>query len=177
MDLMTLLPNYYEKNRTMKELQEILSKEAEALDVKLSTTISECFINTASEMLPRYERIYGIKIETAKTDAFRRERIKAKIAGTGTSTKQMVREVARSYSNGEVEVIEDNENSRFTIKFVGTLGVPGNLADLKLTIEEIKPAHLAVNYEYVYNSWGNTSALTWEQAGAYTWKQIRTVNI
>lgn len=177
MDLMTLLPGYYEKNRTMKELQEILSKEAETLDVKLSTTISECFINTASEMLPRYERIYGIKIETAKTDAFRRERIKAKIAGIGTSTKQMVQAVARNYSNGEVEVIEDNLNSRFTIKFVGTLGIPGNMAALKLTIEEIKPAHLAVTYEYIYNTWEDASGLTWEHAAARTWEQIRTVKV
>lgn len=37
-----------------------------------------------------------------------------------------------------MEVIEDNANSRFVIRFVGTLGIPGNMADLKLTIEEIK---------------------------------------
>ncbi|WP_367567740.1 putative phage tail protein [Lacrimispora sp.] len=177
MDLMTLLPNYYDKNDTMIKLQEILSAETENLDIGLSQTISECFVSTASAMLSRYEKLYGLEVDVSKSNSFRRERIKAKIAGAGTTTKQMVIDTARSYSNGEVEVIEDNENSRFTIKFVGTLGIPGNMADLKLTIEEIKPAHLAVTYEYVYNTWGNISALTWEQTGAYTWEQIRTVNI
>lgn len=177
MDLMTLLPGYYDANETMIRLQSILSAETEKLDTGLSQTISECFISTASAMLSRYERLYGLEVDVSKSDAFRRERIKAKIAGAGTTTKQMIINTARSYSNGEVEVYEDNANSRFTIKFVGTLGIPGNIADLKLTIEEIKPAHLAVKYEYVYNTWDNLSALTWDQAEAYTWEQIRTVSI
>lgn len=177
MDLMALLPGFYDANETMIRLQSILSSETENLDTGLSQTISECFVSTASAMLSRYERIYGLEVDVSKSNMFRRERIKAKIAGAGTTTKQMIINTARSYSNGEVEVIEDNPNSRFTIKFVGTLGIPGNLTDLKLTIEEIKPAHLAVTYEYVYNTWGNVNALTWEQAEAYTWEQIRTVNI
>lgn len=177
MDLMTLLPDYYEQNETMKKLQEILSAETETLNTELSTTIAECFVSTASEMLLRYERIYGIETDIIKTDTFRRERIKAKIAGVGTTTKQMIQDVAMSYSGGTVEVIEDNANSKFVIKFVGQLGVPGNMEDLKLTIEEIKPAHLTMTYEYVYNTWEDVKQLTWEQASACTWKQIRTVNI
>lgn len=177
MDLMTLLPDYYGENETMIRLQSILSAETEKLDTSLSQTISECFVSTASAMLSRYEKLYGLEVDVSKSDAFRRERIKAKITGAGTTTKQMMINTAKSYSNGEVEVFEDNANSRFTIKFVGTLGIPGNMADLKLTIEEIKPAHLAVTYEYVYNTWYNLSALKWEQAGAYSWEQIRMVNI
>ena len=177
MDLMALLPGFYDANETMIRLQSILSSETESLETGLSQTISECFVSTASAMLSRYESIYGLEVDVSKSNMVRRERIKSKIAGAGTTTKQMIINTARSYSNGEVEVIEDNPNSRFTIKFVGTLGIPGNLTDLKLTIEEIKPAHLAVTYEYVYNTWGNVNALTWEQAETYTWEQIRTVNI
>ncbi|MBE5987156.1 MAG: DUF2313 domain-containing protein [Paenibacillaceae bacterium] len=177
MDLMTLLPTYYDQNETMKKLQEILSAESDKLDTQLSTVIAECFVNTASTMLSRYERIYGIEIDISKSKNFRKERIKAKIAGVGTTTKQMIQNVSASYSNGDVEVIEDNENSKFTIKFVGTLGIPENLADLKLTIEEIKPAHLDVTYEFVYNTWENLKQITWGQATDFTWSQIRTVRI
>ena len=89
----------------------------------------------------------------------------------------MIEDVSRSYSNGEVEVIEDNGNSRFVVRFVGTLGIPGNMTDLKLTIEEIKPAHLMVEYEYIYNTWENVGKLTWNEASAYTWEEIRTVKL
>ena len=128
-------------------------------------------------LLSRYENLLGLTIDVTKENDYRRERIYAKLAGTGTTTKEMIESVSKSYSNGEVEVIEDNANSRFVIRFVGTLGIPGNMADLKLTIEEIKPAHLAVEYEYIYNTWSDISALTWQQATSYTWEKIRTVRL
>ena len=89
----------------------------------------------------------------------------------------MIRSVAANYSNGEVEIIEDNENYKFVVRFVGQLGIPGNMDNLKLTIEEIKPAHLVVEYEYIYNTWSDVSRLTWGQAVSYTWEEIRTVNL
>lgn len=177
MRLIDLLPDYYENNVTMQMLQSILSSATENLENGLSSTITECFANTASAMLSRYENLLGLDVDISKSDEFRRERIRAKISGSGTTSKDMIKDVASRYSNGEVEIIEDNANSRFTIKFVGNIGIPGNMENLKLTIEEIKPAHLAVIYEYVYNTWDVCSNVTWEQALSYTWEEIRTVNI
>ena len=161
MELIKLLPEYYDENVTMQTLQSILSKETDDLETGLSDTISECFASTASVLLSRYENLLGLTIDVTKENDYRRERICAKLAGTGTTTKEMI----------------DNANSRFVIRFVGTLGIPGNMADLKLTIEEIKPAHLAVEYEYIYNTWSDISALTWQQATSYTWEKIRTVRL
>lgn len=175
MELIKLLPDYYDENVTMQTLQSILSGVTDNLEEELSDTIAECFAVTASRLLVRYEQILDLEVNVLKTDMFRRERILAKISGSGTTTRDMIIDVASRYSNGDVEVIEDNANSRFTIKFVGNRGIPGNMSDLKLTIEEIKPAHLAVLYEYVYNTWGDVGKLTWELAVSYTWEEIRTV--
>lgn len=177
MELIKLLPDYYDKNVTMQTLQMLLSEATDDLEDGLSNTISECFASTASGLLARYEQLLGLEVDVSKPDDFRRERIRAKISGVGTTTKEMVKNVASSYSNGEVEVIEDAANYRFVIRFVGMLGIPGNMADLKLTIEEIKPAHLSVEYEYTYNTWDDVTVLTWGQAAAYTWEEIRTVNL
>lgn len=175
MRLIELLPDYYEKNLTMNTLQDILSDATDDLELGLSNTILECFASTASQYLFRYEQLLGLEIDVSKSNEFRRERILAKISGSGTTTKEMIMDVASRYSNGEVEVIEDNANNTITIKFVGTLGVPGNMADLKLTIEEIRPAHLAILYEYVYSTWSDVAGLTWEAASAYTWDELRMV--
>lgn len=177
MELINLLPGYYDGNETMRMLQGLLSSETDKLETGLGSTISECFVQTASAFLTRYERMFALEVDVFKTDAFRRERIMAKISGAGTTTKEMIRDVSSRYSNGEVEVIEDNENSRFTIKFVGTVGIPGNMAGLKITIEEIKPAHLEVVYEYVYNVWEDLAGLTWERAATYTWEEARMVKM
>ncbi|MDR7856294.1 putative phage tail protein [Tissierella sp.] len=173
MDLINLLPDYYKDNSTMEELQSILSVNINSLANKFDETINQCFVNTATALLSRYEKIYGIKVDVSKSDEFRRERISAKIRGIGTVTKQMIKEVARTYSNGEVEVIEDPSNYSFIVKFVGTKGIPANMADLTITIEEIKPAHLAFTFEYTFNTWNDISNMTWNQASSYTWDQLR----
>lgn len=173
MELINLLPDYYKGNRTMEELQEIFSNDINHFVGGFDETIDQCFVNTATSLLSRYENIYGLQVDVSKSDEFRRERIKAKIRGVGTVTKQMIEAVARSYSNGEVEVIEDPANYSFKVKFVGTKGLPPNMADLTVTIEEIKPAHLAFEFEYTYNTWNDVAHMTWGEASAYTWEQLR----
>ena len=173
MDLMRLLPPVYEKNDTMKELQGILSSRINALAADFDKTINQCFVSTATDLLSRYEKIYGLSVGVTKSNQFRRERIKARAKGVGTVTKKMLEEVAASYSNGEVEVIESYEDYSFIVKFVGVKGIPANMADLTLTIEEIKPAHLAFSFEYTYNTWNDISHMTWNEASVYTWNQLR----
>ncbi|WP_242940502.1 putative phage tail protein [Anaeromicropila populeti] len=170
---MKLLPDLYQDNDTMKELQSIVNLETDKVQEALNKTINECYVSTSSELLSRYEKIYGLAIEVNKSDIKRRERIIARTRGIGTVTKKMLEDVAASYSNGEVEVIEKPEDYSFIIKFVGTRGIPSNMSDLVCTIEEIKPAHMAFSFEYILNTWNMISGLTWGQGNSYTWKQLR----
>ncbi len=174
MDLITLLPPIYENNVTMQELQNILSNMINTLASNFSETIDECFVKTASNLLSRYEQIYGIEVDVSKSNVFRRERIIAKAKGVGTITAQMLEDVAASYSNSEVEVIEYPSEYRFVVKFVGTKGIPPNMAGLTLTINEIKPAHLAFSFEYTYNTHEILSNYTHEQLAAFTHEELRT---
>lgn len=173
MNLMEHLPQYYKGNETMEELQKIVGSEIKQIAKGFKETIDQCFIDTASALLSRYEKIYDLEVDVTKNNEFRRERIKGKVRGTGTVTKQMIAQTAKSYSNGEVEVIEDNENSRFVVKFVGTKGIPANMADLTLTIEEIKPAHLSFSFEYTFNTWKDVKNLTWGEVSEITWEHLR----
>lgn len=173
MDLMEMLPNYYRGNVTMEKLQSILAEKIQALAKDINETIDQCFVNTATALLSRYEKIYGLDVDISKSNEFRRERIRAKIRGVGTVTKEMLKAVARSYSNGEVEVIEDPANYKFIIKFIGTRGLPPNMADLTVTIEEIKPAHLAYEFEFIYRTHKEISEFTHERLSEYTHAELR----
>ena len=172
-DLMSILPDYYKDNLTMAELQAILSNHITSVASAKDTVIDEMFVNTASNLLSRYENIYGVDVAVSKSDAFRRERIKAKMLSAGTTTKEMITNVSAAYSNGEVEVIEENSIYKFKVKFVGTVGVPGNMADLIITINEIKPAHIEVEFEYIYNTNATLKNFTHAQLAAYTHWQLR----
>lgn len=152
-EMMDLLPEYYSGNQTMETLQNILIRDINILASNVNETVNECFVSTATEMLTRYEKIYGIEVDVTKSAVFRRERIIAKAKGTGTITAKMLEDVASSYSNGEVKVIDYPSEYRFVVKFVGTKGLPPNMADLTITIGEIKPAHLAFTFEYTWITW------------------------
>lgn len=173
MDLMTLLPEQYTDNETMKELQGIMSEKVNGIASGFNETIDQCFVSTATDLLSRYETIYGLSVDVSKSDIFRRERIIARARGTGTVTKQLIEDVAMSYSNGEVEVIESPETYSFKVKFVGTKGLPPNMGDLTLTIEEIKPAHLSFVFEYIYRTHAELMPYTHMQLNSYTHAQLR----
>lgn len=178
MELINMLPDYYRGNLSMEEVQRILSSDINTLANKFNETIDQCFVNTATSLLSRYEKMYGIEVDVSKNNRFRRERIKAKVRGAGTVTKQMIIDTAASFSNGEVEVIENYEDYSFKIKFVGVRGVPGNLADLAITIEEIKPAHLNFTFEFTYLTWNeldgyNKTFDEWDNLNL-TWDEFET---
>lgn len=175
MELIKLLPDYYQDNETMLTLQNVLSEETDKLDAELKVTVNQCFPQLATTLLSRWETILGIKTDGSLSDTSRQEQILAKLSGTGTTTKQMIKDVAEKFSGAEVEVIEDNANNRFYIRFVGQLGIPENMTGLKAAIEDVKPAHLEVIYEYIYNTWQDVTKMTWQKASGYTWQTIREV--
>jgi hypothetical protein len=88
----------------------------------------------------------------------------------------MIQNVAKSFSNGDVDIVEDNTDYQFTVKFVGTMGIPPNMDDLTAAIEDIKPAHLAFIFEYTYITWAEFDSYnkTWDQWDTFnlTWNQF-----
>lgn len=172
--LIDLLPDNYAESTQTVNIQAAFNNLIEKAKTDKEDLFNQLFVNTATWGLTSWERALKIKTDTTKSYASRRERINAKLRGAGTTTKAMIEQAASAFSNGEVEVIEDPTNYSFKIKFVGTKGIPANMADLKVTIEEIKPAHLAFEFEFVYNTWNDISGMKWNDAATYTWEGLRT---
>ena len=173
MDLMKLLPDYYNGNLTMEQLQEILGAEIGSVGSKLDETVAQCFVDSATVLLSRYENIYGIDVDISLSNVMRREALRAKRRGRSTTTKKLVEEVAQSFSYGEVTVTEANEIYTIKITFVGEKGIPANLAALKRALREIIPAHLVVQYVFTYSTWGDIKAYTWGELLSKTWGEIK----
>jgi uncharacterized protein YmfQ (DUF2313 family) len=147
-------------------------KELHDFKSKLEEALNQFYIDAATYTLERWERELGIPVNHSKPIEFRRSVIKSKLRGSGTVTVKMIKNVAESYGNGEVEIIEDNANYAFTIKFVGIRGIPPNLNDLKTAIEEIKPAHIRHKFSYTYLIWDeqDTKNPTWDELDALNLK-------
>lgn len=173
-DLMSFLPWYYQGNSTIIELQNSMSKPLGQLLYLIEDLIyNQLFINSATWMLSMYEDKLALKRNAGLSYEERREIIKAKLRGRGTTTKQMIKETAEAFSGGEVDVIEYPEEYKFVVKFIGVKGIPRNMQGFIDMLEAIKPAHLAYEFKYTYTVWNHLTDLTWGQANAMTWDELR----
>lgn len=171
--MMNLLPYYEQESKIIQDLYSSITPELYGIDNNLACMQNDLFVGSVVERINRWEKALNITENNSKSIEFRREKILSKIRGTGTTTKTMIKEAAASYSNGEVEVIEDNTNYRFIVKFTGVFGIPANMADLTIIIDEIKPAHLNYTFEYSYRTHKMLAAYTHNQLSAFTHQQLR----
>ena len=151
-DLSTYLPNYYQKSIVMKEVFKGLNLGCDTALNDVIDTGNQFFVVLTDREIWRHEQDLGIAIESDLSDEIRRGRILSRLRGTGTVTKAMIHNVANSFVNGDIDIIELPNDYTFIVKFVSQVGIPPNIIDLQTSIETLKPAHLAVEYLFLYNT-------------------------
>lgn len=149
-NLFQYLPNYYQDIREFQTLVGTENEEVEQLGATIDEVLKQFYVDTATWGLSHWERICGIPIDEIKPVEQRRSVIKSKLRGIGTVTVALIKNVAESWYNGEVEVTEQPSLYTVKIKFISKLGVPPNLADIENALREIIPAHLAIDFEFSY---------------------------
>ncbi|MEC1757368.1 putative phage tail protein [Schinkia azotoformans] len=183
------------KERLISNLHKVIRDDPYILDIckssgleidTLETVINEVYnqfwFDEATITLPLYEKELAIPIDHNKDISQRRSVIKSKYRGFGKVDRDLIRTVAESYNNGSVLVFygasaysyDTYQPDTFTppypiiIKFVDTKGIPDNIDDLKKVIEDIKPAHLPVIFEFRYMTWNelDETNTTWDQLDA-----------
>lgn len=173
-DLMRYLPFYYTNSRVIKSLISSTATEIGALRYTADDLLKQFFVSTATWGLDLWEKELGLDTDSSKSYVHRREMILAKLRGTGTTTKQMIKNAAMAFSGGEVEVIEYPAESRFVVQFIGVMGIPQNMPGFTAMLDQIKPAHLAYEFKYTFTVWEMIEELTWGAAHTKTWGQLKT---
>lgn len=177
----TYVPFYLRESSFYSTILESEGQEMDGLRSSMEEVLQQFYVETSTDWgLDLWEQMLGLSSYTGKPLDQRRSRIISKIRGMGSVTVKLLKNVAESYVYGVVEVTEHPDTYSFTIKFTDIYGIPPNLEDLKATIEELRPAHLQVDYEFTYLSWYelDSAAITWndlDQAG-FTWYTFETWN-
>jgi len=171
--LLAYMPNYYKTSMVVDNLNNANAIELDNFDKKLDSVFNQYFVDSADSSIERWENDLGIMVNNNYNTEYRRSVILSKIRGQGTVTIKLIENVAESFENGDVSIIENNALYSFTVKFIGTKGIPPNLDDLKNAIEDIKPAHLQMLYEFSYNPWSYVKTLTWQTVQANTWNTLK----
>lgn len=149
-DIYDATPTIYHE---LVEAQEILDRQAGMLERTYNDVqdlFAQFFIETATWGLANWERAFGVQTDVTKSVEERRSILKARMRGVGTVTAELIKNVAESWYGGEVNVIEKPAEYTIVVKFVSSIGVPTNLADVEKALRELVPAHLAVDFEFTY---------------------------
>lgn len=175
-DLMKYLPPWYQNSDIMCQIQNSIATEIGLVRYNQQDLLNQFFIDTATWGLSIiWEPPLGIATDLNKNYEDRREIIKAKLRGSGTTTTQMIKNTAEAFSGGECNVVSHPENYFFTVQFIGIKGIPKNMEAFKQMLEDIKPAHLAYDFKYTYTVWNflKDNNLTVDQAKSNTWDGLK----
>ena len=131
------------------------------------------------QQVANYERFMELDYKNGWSLQDRKDRIIYTLLSKNIFTPQVLKEQAKIFTNGEIEVVEDYENYSFTIKFTSVVGIPQNLDNFKNFIYINKPAHLNFNIELRYNTHGQikNKELSHKYLKKYTHNQIYDTRI
>lgn len=165
--LLAYQPTYYKDSKVMQNIDNANASELTLFNNAIAKVYNNLYIDTSdSDTLARIEKELGLTIATNYDNSYRIARIYSRLKGNGNFTKAFMKNIADSYTNGNVDITVNSSDYSFSIKFTSVLGIPPNLNDLKDVIEELKPAHLAVIYLYSYLLIQNVNSMTINQLQA-----------
>ena len=124
------------------------------------------------QQVANYERFMELDYKNGWSLQDRKDRIIYTLLSKNIFTTHVLKEEAKIFTNGEIEVIEDYGNYSFTIKFTSVVGIPQNLDNFKNFIHINKPAHLNFKIEFRYNTHNQVAYLLHSSLKAKNHKEI-----
>ncbi|WAW14740.1 putative phage tail protein [Peptostreptococcus equinus] len=175
-NLLEYLPYCY-RNELIEEILRCSQIEIERLFQDIIESENEYMVSTATYSLEWWAKFAGIDYDRTVDISTTRSNILARFKTNETVTPLLIKSIAEGYSNGTCEVIELFSEYRFKIKFISTVGIPLRIDEIKKIINDIRPAHLAFDFDYRFRTWGDIKrlGLTWGQWKALnrTYKELK----
>jgi len=170
MSMIDGLPSYYRKSQVVKDLYNAIQSALEKFEGDMDTKASNLFVLTASD-LSLHEKNVGLTSNSSIHEETRRAQVLARLQGYNLLTVLELKSLIKLYDKMGCSINEDFENYTVTIIFDGHKGIPYNFEQIKVAIDEVKPAHLNFKYEFVRNTWDEVYKKfnTWGQCANYTW--------
>lgn len=167
------LPQYYRKSKVVKDIYNAIQLLFDKFAADISAEDLRLFITT-TDSFSLHEKDVGLSETTADNET-KRARVISRLQGNSILTKAELEQLVNVYDKTGCTITEDFPNYTINIQFSGRKGVPYNLEEIKTAVEEVKPAHIQVNYAFQSNTWEDARQKlgTWGNARAFTWEGIR----
>lgn len=129
-------------------------------------------IDSTEETISRWEKFMELKPVDNYSLQDRIERVIYTIQAKGIFTPSFLKEQAKIFTNGEIEVTENFNDYHFIITFTSIVGIPPNMDNFKEMVDLNKPAHLTYEVRIRYRTWGELLPYKWKELEPFTWDEI-----
>ena len=161
------------RNSLMKDLFNSIKIQVDTGKDDISQYNTYTFIiDSTEETISRWEKFMELKPMENYTLQDRIERVIYTIQAKGIFTPSFLKEQAKIFTNGEIEVIENFNDYHFIISFTSVIGIPPNMDNFKEMVDLNKPAHLTYEVRIRYRTWGELLPYTWGELSPFTWDEI-----
>ena len=142
------------------------------VDEELAEEDMRLFITTTDDFT-LHEKDVGLTEIVADVET-KRSRVIARLQSNQIFTKEDLHQLILLYDKTDCSIIEDFANYTVYVLFDGRVGKPYNLDEIEKAVEEVKPAHIRIEYQFVKNTWADTrrKLITWGGALSHTWGEI-----
>ena len=129
-------------------------------------------IDSTEETISRWEKFMELKPVDNYSLQDRIERVIYTIQAKGIFTPSFLKEQAKLFTNGEIDIQENFNEYHFIITFTSIIGIPPNMDNFKEMVDLNKPAHLTYEVRIRYRTWGELLPYTWGELSPFTWDEI-----
>lgn len=172
-DIERYMPEYITEFDEMNAIYESQGYELGILWHYISEAENQCYIDTTTWGITRWEEVYGVASNESLSISERRKVVKSLIGAGAVTTADLIEKLAYQITGTNASVKEEAAKYNFTVFFYGTYGIPKNVLQFAKMIEKIIPAHLTYTLEYRYTTWEEMGKKAWGESAAYTWEGIR----
>lgn len=160
------------RNKYLKDVINACEQEIN-LSHKEFLEVESCIMTLADKTnIDEWEKWFELSYEPTWSLEDRVDRLIYTFNSRGFFTPKFLKEQAKIFTNGEIEIFEDFSKYHFTIQFTSIIGTPPNLDNFKKMVNVNKPVHLTFDIKFRYRIWKELENYTWKQLEAYTWKEL-----
>lgn len=173
-EMLKLLHKIFRKYVVTNEIVKTAGAQIDDIEVKVDDIEKQNYLETATWGLDIFEKELAVSNADVKTEEERKKIIAAKWRGSGILTLKLLQQTVEAFINYNVKV-------RFTgvivIDFSEKIGYPHNFEDIHNAIEDIKPAHLGIEYVFRFRTHKEVGLYRHRELKEYTHWQIRAEEI
>lgn len=153
------MPSAFEKDPWLSTLFQAASIQLSDLLAEMTQIAADMFVDTMSERQLQIEEFAcGLDANVAMDLDTRRSLLEARWKTGGKCGVKLLQTICDSWKDGSVNVTF--LDGTIVLKFSGSAGIPENIDALKTAVEAARPAHLPVDYEYVYHTVSDVNTMT-----------------